>query len=232
MTDASFQMKFDLDLPEEESSGAGALSAQEIQMREEAARRLFENGESWAKDPEGKPVEPFNFDLYENLRAIRIPFRAAVLVMWLATPAKYRHPKTKIELANMLGLSSPRQFSVWMAKNPVLQTFVKEAWRVRSVDRLSDSLEAMYTVAAEPDYKGKGDRELHFKLAGILSDKIELNDKTGAPDLTKMSFEDKLKMAKLTNVEEILALKARLNKEEDEGIASEESDDESVAGGG
>lgn len=201
-------------------------------MREEAARRLFENGESWQKDPAGKPVEPFNFELYENLRAIRIPFRAAVLVMWLATPAKYRYPKTKNELANMLGLSSPRQFSVWMAKNPVLQTFVKEAWRVRSVDRLSDSLEAMYTVAAEPDYKGKGDRELHFKLAGILSDKIELNDKTGVPDLTKMSFEDKLKMAQLTNVDEILALKAKLRKDGEDSELAEGTDDESVADGG
>jgi hypothetical protein len=131
----------------------------------------------------------------------------------------------------MLGLSSPRQFSVWMAKNPVLQTFVKEAWRTRSVDRLSDSLEAMYEVAAEPDYKGKGDRELHFKLAGILSDKIELNDKTGVPDLTKMSFEDKLKMAQLTNPEEILALKAKMRKDEDESEVPEDADDESVTDG-
>lgn len=209
----TYQLKLDLDLPEEDS-GIGSLSAEEIHAREEAARRLFESGENWAKDADGKAIEPYNFDLYERMRAVRIPFRAAVLVMWLATPAKYRYPKTKKELADMLGLNSPRQFSVWMAKNPVLQNFVKEAWRVRALDRLSDSLDAMYTVAAEPDYKGKGDRELHFKLAGILSDKIDLNTNPSGTDLSKLSFEEKLKLAGLNNPDEILALKERFRKEQ------------------
>lgn len=228
MSDDAYQLKFELDLPEDES-GVSALNAEEVHAREEAARRLFESGENWAKDGAGNKIEPFNFDVYERLRAIRIPFRAAVLVMWLATPAKYRSPKTKKELADMLGLNSPRQFSVWMAKNPVLQNFVKEAWRSRSIERLSDSLEAMYTVAAENDYKGKGDRELHFKLAGILSDKIDLNLPNGQ-GLANLPFEEKLKLAGIDNPEEILALKARLRKEQEaehvDGVERNPADDE------
>jgi len=228
MEEDAYQLKLDLDLPEDEA-GVSALNAEEVRAREDAARRLFESGENWAKDGSGNKIEPFNFDVYERLRAIRIPFRAAVLVMWLATPAKYRSPKTKKELADMLGLNSPRQFSVWMAKNPVLQNFVKEAWRARSVERLSDSLEAMYTVAAENDYKGKGDRELHFKLAGILSDKIDVNLPNGQ-DLAKLPFEEKLKLAGIDNPEELIALKARLRKEQEaehvDGAEENPADDE------
>lgn len=228
MSDDSYQLKFDLDLPEEEPSGAGALSAQEIQMREDAARRAFESGESWAKDGDGKPVPPFNLDLYETLRVGRFPFRAAVLVMWLATPAKYRHPKTQEELASMLGLRSPRQFSVWRAKNPVLDQMVKTAWQKRAMETLSDSMEAMFEVAAEPDYKGKGDRELHFKVAGILSDRIELNAKTGSVDLTKLSYEEKLRLAGIENPEQLLALKAKLKNDQ---ASLENAGDESVTDG-
>lgn len=221
-----YQLTLDLDVPED-ASGHTGLSVDEVRAREEAARRLFESGETWAKNSDGKAVEPYNFELYERLRAVRIPFRAAVLVMWLATPAQYRHPKTKKELADMLGLNSPRQFSVWMAKNPVLQNFVREAWRVRALDRLSDSLEAMYEVAAEPDYKGRGDRELHFKLAGILSDKIDVNTNMSSVDLSKLSFEEKLKLAGLNNPDEILALKERLRKErlQDEQLVNGEEAD-------
>lgn len=129
----------------------------------------------------------------------------------------------------MLGLNSPRQFSVWMAKNPVLQNFVKEAWRARSIERLSDSLEAMYTVAAENDYKGKGDRELHFKLAGILSDKIDLNLPNGQ-GLANLPFDEKLKLAGIDNPEEIVALKTRLRKEQEaehvDGVEGNSADDE------
>jgi len=224
MNDDVYQLKLDIDLSDDSDSNS-SLGAEEIQARENAARRLFESGSSWAKDENGNAVEPYNYELYERLRAIKIPFRAAVLVMWLATPAKYRVPKTKKELADMLGLNSPRQFSVWMAKNKVLQDFVKEAWRIRAVDRLSDSLEAMYTVAAEHDYKGKGDRELHFKLAGILSDKIYLN--TNLPsnaELTKLPFDQKLKLAGVDNAEEIAALKERLRKNSEEFEIDRERD--------
>ena len=228
MSDEAYQLTFDLDMPEEEPSD-GAINYQEIQLREEAARRAFESGESWQKDGSGKPIPPFNLDLYETLRVGRFPFRAAVLVMWLATPAKYRHPKTQEELASMLGLRSPRQFSVWRAKNPVLDQMVKTAWQKRAMETLSDSMEAMFEVAAEPDYKGKGDRELHFKVAGILTEKIDLNAKTGAVDLTKLSYEEKLKLAGITNPEQLLALKAKLKK--DQVDIPEDTGDESVTDG-
>lgn len=215
MSDDAYQLKFELDLPEEESSGAGALSVQEIQMREDAARRLFENGESWQKDEHGKPLQPYYLPFYEKMRAQGYPFRVCILVMWLATPTKYRYPKTQEELAESIGLRSPRQFSVWRAKNPMLDRLIEEAWRGPAIERLGDTMEAMMTVAAIPDYKGKGDRELHLKVAKVLSDKIEINDNRYV-DLSEMSYREKLKLAKINNPDDVIAIREKFRKEQEQ----------------
>jgi hypothetical protein len=213
-----YQLKFNLDLPEEEASST--LSVEDIRIREEAARLRFESGESWERDMDGKPVMPHLFDLYLSLRIGRWPFRVAALIMWLGTPKKYRFPKTQDELANMLGMSSDRQFSVWRAQNPAIDEMVKEVWKKNAIERLPDSLEAMYTVAAREDYKGKYDRELHFKLAGILKTdtRIELESIGGNSDdiLKGIPFNKLLELAGVDTPEKISEFKARIERERKE----------------
>ncbi|MBI5964923.1 MAG: hypothetical protein HY863_15700 [Chloroflexi bacterium] len=206
-----YQLKFDLDLPEEDLNSA--LSPEDIQLRKDLARAFVENPETWEKDTNGKPVKPYWFDRYVTLSENRWPFRVAVLIAWLETPKKYRVPKTQDELADLLGMSSDRQFTVWIAKNPQIKAMVHEAWKERALDRINDSMEAMFEVAATPDYKGRGDRELHFKVAEILSDKVIL-DNSGNVDLNKLSFAEKLRLAGLDNPEALLALRKKLAEQQ------------------
>jgi hypothetical protein len=211
MADIPNQLKFEWDLPEEEISSA--LSADEIQLRKDLAEAFIRNPGHWEKDAEGKPVPPYWLNQAITLHEgkMKFPFRAAVLAAWLCTPKKYRYPETQDQLAGLLGLSSDRQFTVWMAKNPQIKAVVHSAWKENALDRLNDSMEAMYTVAALADYKGKGDRELHFKVAGILNDTV-IVDKSGNVDLSKLSFDEKLRLAGLDNPDALIALRAELAK--------------------
>lgn len=225
------QLKFEWDLPEEESSSA--LSIEEIQLRKDLAEAFIRNPQHWEKDTDGKPVAPYWLDraiaLHEG--KMRFPFRAAVLAAWLCTPKKYRHPKTQDQLADLLGLSSDRQFTIWMAKNPQIKAVAHSAWKENALDHLSDSMEAMYEVAAQSDYKGKGDRELHFKVAGILNDTV-IVDKTGNVDLSKLSFDEKIRLAGLDNPDALIALRQELAKrrEEMERLSADDDDDAETDG--
>lgn len=214
MNDSPAQLKFKWDLPEEENS---ALSADEIQLRKDLAEAFIRNPEHWEKDEKGEPVKPYWLDRAINLHEgrMRFPFRVAVLAAWLCTPRRYRYPKTQDELANLLGLTSDRQFTVWMAKNPQIRAAVQSAWKDDALSHIYDSLDAMYQVAAMPDYKGKGDRELHLKIADILSDRL-IVDKPGSVDLSKLSFEEKLKLAGLDDPEALLKLRRELRERDDD----------------
>lgn len=223
------QMKFEWDLPEDESSSA--LSAEEIQFRKDLAEAFIRNPGHWEKDDDGKPVKPYWLDhaitLHEGKQ--HFPFRAAVLAAWLATPKKYRVPKTQDELADLLGLSSDRQFTIWMAKNPQIKAVVHTVWKERALDRVNDSMEAMYEVAAIADYKGKGDRELHYKVAGILTDKLIVENPSNV-DLSKLSFEEKLKLAGLDTPEALAKWRKEVEKQRNSDLddmveINEEQDD-------
>lgn len=232
MSSLPSQLKFEWDLPEEESDSA--LSADEIQLRKDLAEAFIQNPAHWEKDAEGKPVAPYWLNQAITLHEgkMRFPFRAAVLTAWLCTPKKYRHPETQDQLADLLGLSSDRQFTVWMAKNPQIKAVVHNAWKENALDRLNDSMDAMYEVAAKPDYKGKGDRELHFKVAGILNDTV-IVDKTGNVDLSKLSFEEKMRLAGLDNPEALIALRNELAKRRAEmeklSVEEDEEIDDSIS---
>jgi hypothetical protein len=227
ITSPSYQLSFDLDLPEEELTGDSAhLSPEEIQARKDVARAMLENPDMWPK-VNGKPEKPFWYEEYMKLSVGQWPFRVAVLIAWLGTPRKYRWPKTQAELADMLGMASDRQFSVWRARNPQIDAIANKAWRDRVLNHLSDSVDAMLEVASQPDYKGRGDRELHFKMAEILKDQLLLNS-TGNIDLSKLSFEEKLRLAGLDKPEELVALKKKLIAEQ--SAVEDYSEEPDVAG--
>ena len=198
-TTVTHQLRFEWELPEEEVGSV--LSTEEIQLRKDIAKAFIHNPDTWIRDGEtSKPIKPYWLDKSVELEEgnMRFPFRAAVLTAWLCVPKKYRLPKTQDELADMLGLSSDRMFTVWMARNPQIKAVVHASWNEKVLDHLNDSIDAMLEVAATPDYKGKGDRELHFKLAKILNDSIIVNNK-GDVDLSKLSFDQKWEIAGLND---------------------------------
>lgn len=187
-----FQLRFDLELPEEQSKDA-ALTTEEVRIRSMAAKTRLESGETWTS---GKP--PVWMQEYYQLLAGGWDWRIACYIAWKATPKAYRWPANQEQLArDVLGLTSDRQISVWRAKNPAIDAMVQDVGASRVLDRVADAIEAMTEVASTPNYKGKGDRELMFRMAGLLKDEVEITDKTGLPDLSKLTWEEKLKLAQL-----------------------------------
>jgi hypothetical protein len=218
----AYQLKFDLDLPEEESNSA--LSADEIRIRSEAARHELEGGTLWPSTGQERIV-PDWYEKYLKLVAGGWYWRAAALVAWLSQP-KPRFPKTQEELAKMLGLSSDRQFSVWRAKNPAIDAQVRDMRYAMVYEDLGEVLAAGLSVAKEHDYKGRGDREMIYKMAGILTDKIEAEvSSKSAADLSKLSWEEKLHLAGLDNPEALMALKKKLSEQQPTFEAEDESAD-------
>ncbi len=209
----SYQLKLDLDLPDAivADAGALALSTEDIRLRSEAARQKLEGGELWPVGENGEKNIPAWYEEYIKLLIGKWPWRVAVYMAWLAQP-KPRWPETQMELAKMLGLSSDRQFSVWRAKNPAIDAMVQDVRFGMIFERLGDVINAGLDVASIPDYKSKGDRELIYKLAGVLNDKIETNilNAVGVVDLSQLSFEDKLRMAGLDNPDEMAEFKKEL----------------------
>jgi len=220
----AYQLTFDLDLPEEEVDAA-ALSAEDIRIREEVARNKLETGDAWASGKDGEKQEPLWWERYVMLRVGHWPFRVAALIAWLGTPRKYRWPETQKELANLLGMSSDRQFTVWRAKNPAIDAMVGEFWKAEAIGRLPDSMNAMFTVAAQEDYKGNRDRELHFKLADILKDRSEIDLRAGGDAdalLKTLPFGKLLELAGINTPEKIAEFKAKLEAERQAQLKAEE----------
>lgn len=222
--DADYQLKLTLDL-EEETQATGALSVEEIRLRSETARGQLEGGKLW---PEGKLPE-----WYEKYMALLVggwDWRVATYIAWAAQPKTRRWPKTQEQLAiQVLGLTSDRQIVKWRNKNPAIQAMIRDVAASMVFEALPDSFEAMNLVAATPNYKGRGDRELQFKLAGILSDRteLELTNRDGSTDLSKLTWDEKLRLAGLNNPGALAELKAKLAGK----CLSEETDDASSDAG-
>lgn len=214
----TYQLKLALELPEEEPAGVSALSAEDVRIRAEAARQQLEGGALWPKGKDGEQDIPAWYGQYLKLVSGGWPWRVAVLIAWLSMP-KPRWPATQDQLARqVLGLTSDRQFSVWMAKNPAIAAQVHDVQFALVWDELGEVLAAGLAVAKTHDYKGRGDREMIYKMAGILSDKVEaeIYDKTGQADLSKLTFSQKLKLAGLDNPEALAAMKMKLAEDDSE----------------
>jgi hypothetical protein len=207
-----YQLKMALNVPDADQA-QDVLSLEEVRLRSEAARAGLENGTSWPVDPETKlPKPPAMMQEYYRLCAGGWPWRVAMYIVWLATPKRLRWPASQEELATqILGLTSDRVLSTWRTKNPVIDALARDIGVGRALERLTDSIDAMMEVAAIPDYKGKGDRELHLKMAGVLADgQLEVVKRDGLPDLSKLSWEEKLALAGLDTPEKIEAYKKEL----------------------
>lgn len=210
-----YQLKLQLDLPEEQVSNV--LSEEQIRLRAAAAQAALESGDSWQKDALGHKIAPPWLEQYVYLLAGGWDWKVAVYIAWKAAPKGHRWPKTQEELAvKVLGLTSDRQISVWRSKNPAIDAMARDVAAGMVFDAVGDIFAAMIAVGSTPDYKGKGDRELLFKIVGMLSDgEVTLKAGGDSPDdiLKKMPFEELMRGAGINTPAKIAALRDRLAAE-------------------
>ncbi len=131
-----------------------------------------------------RKAKPKWWPIVEDLIAAGLTWRKAVYVAWRICPKSIRWPKTIEELAtNILGLSSARTIRKWHQNDPRIEEFIGK-WRMKPVmEHLSETLDAMFKVAARPTPEGNRDRRLHAEIAGILKTRhaLELMGEGGGP---------------------------------------------------
>lgn len=135
--------------------GKDVLSAEEVRLRSETARQLFDDQKfPW-------------MDEYKKLREGGWDWRVAAYIAWASSPKGSRAPKSQDELAREhLGLMSDRAISTWRRKNPAIDEMVAVLQSAPLWEHRADVYEALIEMAKEKDYKSHNDRKLFLELIG------------------------------------------------------------------
>lgn len=150
-----YQLLLPLEIEEVSSSEDSALSAEDIRLRSEAARQLFDEAAfPWMGE-------------YRKLRDGGWDWRVAAYIAWAASPRDDRTPKTQDELAQgHLGLKSDRAISTWRRRNPAIDEMVALLQSAPLWEHRAEIYRALITVAKSAEYKGHNDRKLALELLG------------------------------------------------------------------
>lgn len=129
----------------------------ESQLRSREVRRLFEletEAAPWIED-------------YFELTAEGWPWRQAVYMLWASQPADRRCPPTQMRLAiEVLGLRSDRTIRDWRTRNPSIDVRIRQLQTSILAKHRADVLQALATMAKDPDYKAHQDRKLFLEMTG------------------------------------------------------------------
>ncbi len=179
----SYQLKFELAMePENEDAPPGVITEEEARRREFQARTLFE----------GEETKPAWFEEYEELIRGGWPFRVAMYIAWSASPRTTRSPRTLDELANLMGLTSPRAIHIWRARNPAINEQVTLMQAAPLMKHRADVIHALVEMASQPDYKSHNDRKLFFEMTGdYVRRGVMKTERASAADMSGLS-EDEL----------------------------------------
>lgn len=161
---------------EQPQDDAGWVSLEEARLRELEAQRLFEDG-----------ARPEWYEEYEGLVQAKWPFRVAMYIAWAASPREGRRPGSLQELANMMGLTSPRAIHTWRAKNPAIDQQVGLMQAAPLFKHRADAIQALADSASNPDYRHAPDRRTFFMMTGDLEENINLRRSGARNDLGQMS---------------------------------------------
>jgi hypothetical protein len=153
-----YQLQLPLSLEEAEgalTAPAAPLSAEEVRLRSETARQLFdEQAFPWMEE-------------YRKLREGGWDWRVAAYIAWASSPKGTRQPKSQDELARThLGLMSDRAISTWRRKNPAIDEMVAVLQSAPLWEHRADVYEALIEMAKGHDYKSHNDRKLFLELIG------------------------------------------------------------------
>ncbi|MCL4867809.1 MAG: hypothetical protein KJ063_02475 [Anaerolineae bacterium] len=100
-------------------------------------------------------------------------WRKAAVIAWLCLPKQERKPKTKQELATLLGLGNTGRIVEW-ERDPAVQAKILAVSQASLLHALADVDKALVTAASSSDYKNNQDRKTYYQRLGLLTDKHEL----------------------------------------------------------
>jgi hypothetical protein len=133
----------------------------------EAQRISSDAREEWEHNAPEQDKCRALYGAYLDLSAAGWPWRQAMYIAWARMSARGRWPETLDELANLMGLRSPRTVRTWRHKNPEIDRQVRE-FVVRGVaDRSAEVLEAAFASATGEGYRGFNDRRMLLEIGGV-----------------------------------------------------------------
>lgn len=191
------------------------------QAASRAARTSLEN---WLKEQEKRPAW---FELWEDLRAERGPmlgadgepllneqgqartrrrwdWRKALYIAWASLPRPLREPKTLEGLVSLLGLSSSGAIRNWRRKDAGIMERIASLPAELLLEHVADVLDALTTVASDPDPKAHPDRKLFLEITRVYHPRgvVELAGRVEVDTDEPLEDEDQ------TAVEELLRERA------------------------
>jgi hypothetical protein len=171
------QLALGLDVGEED-----APRQADAALISEAARTALETREEM----------PDWWEEYCALRNVGWDWRVGCYIAWAASPRQGRWPETLEDLAQeVLGLTSPRAIHTWRQKNPAIDEVIGVMQSAPLFEHRRDIIEALITVAKEPDYKGHADRKLALEMLGDYTPRSKVDvEARRAVDLSELSDEE------------------------------------------
>jgi len=105
----------------------------------------------------------------------RWDWRKALYIAWCVLPADRRRPATVHELATQrLGLRDTATIRHWRAKDPEIDERIASLPRRLLLGHVATVLDALVTVAKEPDPRSFQDRRLFLEMTGQYSPRTQL----------------------------------------------------------
>lgn len=120
------------------------------------------------------PAAPEWLGLYRDLceerkpgrpQARRWQWRTALYIAWSCAPKERRWPKTKGELASLMGCAESA-FRVWRHKDPEIDERIRSLPAAMLLEHVAGVFDALATVATMPDPKAFQDRRLFLEITG------------------------------------------------------------------
>lgn len=159
-----------------------------------AARRAQPDAAWEAASPEPVAWEEMYYSLLEERVQVEQPdgemksmarwdWRKALYIAWNCVPASKRWPKYEVQLIELLGLTNTRTIRQWKEKDPEMIERIAAGPKRLLGEHVADVLEALVTVAKQPDPKSHQDRKLFLELTDQYKPKgqMELTGEDGEP---------------------------------------------------
>lgn len=119
-------------------------------------------------------------ELYDELLAERTAdghqrwdWRKALFIAWSCVPRSKREPKTLGALADRLGVRTST-IRMWCLHDPEIKQRIADLPRQMLLDHVADVYAVTIEVATTPDPRCTAERQLFYKLAGIIQSQVDL----------------------------------------------------------